>query len=467
MNYLLTSALLCVLCIFASVGVRAQCTVPAPPAYVACASRGQSLLTNNSTVWTNDYYYNGGSATLTGINLFGDNLYVCGTVILTNPGMVGGTIFVEPGGSLTLNFPGSVTSLVDIVNYGTLAINLTRATNVFTTTGNLYNYGVVSVIGGLTSSTLLGGGVIYNALSSATMSLTGSLTAAGAMINNGVMNIANTLEFESTLCLGGGSQTSTSILDDGGTSKVTVSAAGAATTATIGITGSLTTNRGESLTSTSSLVLCEGPGFTAGGNAGNATVNPNCTINTLPVTLISFSAEAQNNLCDLDWTAEAQRGLANYEVQASTDAVNYEVVGVVSAESSAQPSIHYSYTTAIKANTWFRLRMVNDDSSYTYSDVIPVAYRGDISEDACVLRIQPNLVTGGTLQVWSNLSSGQSGEWYIVDMMGRLVLRQAVQLDDGVTTTVLQLPPLASGVYHLLFTGSRVKSAPVVFSVVR
>ena len=457
---LLTSVFLCVSCVGVSVGANAQCGIPTLPTYPACGSRGQTQLANGSFIILGDYYYSGAAATFGGVIAFAQSLYVCGTATLTTPVLFGGTIVVEAGGNLTINDNGGGTSGVEIVNYGSLTITTGNAANVFNSGAVIYNYGSVNMIGSLTMSA---GNALYNVGSAASMVISGDLVTGDAVVNEGDMTIKGMFEFKSTLCLVGGSQVGVDTLDQAGTSQVTVQAsASGVTTATIGITKTLTTRT--SLTGTADLVLCEGPGFTPGGNAGSATIDHNCTLSVLAVTLISFSAEAENNICSLKWTTAKQVSLVNFEIEYSTDAVNYQTLASVPAE---QEQDNYTYTTAIKENTWFRLRIVNQDGSTSYSAIVPVDYQGGSAAEAAVLRIQPNLITGNTLQVWSNMSSAQSGEWEVVDMMGRTMLHQPAQLSAGTTTNTIQLPGLFSGMYHLLFISSQVKVSPVPFSVMR
>jgi hypothetical protein len=459
-NYLLTSAFLCVFGVGVSVGASAQCGIPTLPSYADCGARGQTQLANNAIMILGDYYYSGASRTFGGVITFADVLYICGTATLTSPDLLGGTIVIEPGGNLTINDNGGGSSSAEIVNYGTLTVN-TGATKTFTGNAVIYNSGSASFNGSLTMS---GDNGLYNTGPASSLVVSGNLTTGGAMVNNGDITVKETYEFEKTLCLGGGSQLGVNELEQTRTaSKVTVSASpSGGTKATIGITSSLVTN--SSLTNTANVVLCEGPHIAAGGNAGSATIDHNCTLNTLPVTLVSFSAESENNICALQWTTAQQKGLVDFDIEYSTDAMTYQTLAVLPAE---QETDDYTYTTAIKGNTWFRLRLVNQDSSYSYSDIVPVNYQGGVGSGAGVLRIQPNLITGNTLQIWSNMATAQSGEWRVVDMMGRTMMRQSAQLSEGTTTNTLQLPTLFSGMYHLLFVSSQVKLTPVPFTVMR
>ena len=469
--YLLTSAFLCVSGVGLSVCANAQCTVPAPPTSATCAAPGQIALTSNTSTASGSTYYYTGTGTLTNVSInAGSTLVVCGALTLTTPNFYGGNVIVESTGTLTVNDGNYASIESQFVNYGTLNLSAGGATNSLSINNPFWNYGSVNFTASPTFDPGNIGGVanpggFYNGSSAASVVISGSLTTYVPVVINGDVTVKGTYTSTGTVCLAGGSQLGVvSLFAEGGSNQFTVSGSPGEPTATIGITGNFDTD-GNGLTTTANLVLCEGPAMTnTTGNAGSATVHTNCTLAVLAVTLISFSAEAENNICSLKWATAKQAGLVNFEIEYSTDAVNYQTLTSVPAEEEQDD---YSYTTALTANTWFRLKIVNQDSSASYSGIVPVTYQGGAAAAAAVLRIQPNLITGNTLQVWSNMSSAQSGEWEVVDMMGRTMMHQPAQLSAGTTTNTIQLPGLFSGMYHLLFINSQVKVSPVPFSVMR
>jgi hypothetical protein len=469
LTYLLTSVFLCVSGVGPPVCANAQCTVPTPPTYTACGGSGQTQLkTAGTSIYAgNTYYYSATGGSIANVAVNGGTLYVCGTLILTSLTMYTGTIIIEPGGNLTINnsLGGSTSTSTPIVNRGSLTIEMATPTTEFLDYSSLWNYGTTNVEGSIQFTT--GGDGLYNAATAASFIVSGSLLNDAATVDEGYMTIGGQFKVggSGTLCMGPGSTLGVRDLWLDGSAPVTISPTGA--TATIGITDSLDTDGAHPLTNTTCLTLCAGPSYNndgGQGDPGSAAIQNNCTLSVLAITLISFSASAENNICALQWTTAKQVGLVNFEIQSSTDAVNYETLATLPAE---QETTDYSYTTALTANTWFRLKIVNQDSSFTYSAIVPVTYQGGAAGKAYVLRIQPNLITGNTLEVWSNMASAQSGEWQVVDMMGRTLMHQPVQLSVGTTTNNIQLPGLFSGMYHLLFISSQVKVSPVPFSVIR
>jgi hypothetical protein len=440
---------------------NAQCSVPTPPSYSACGSAGQSALVNS--VFINSgatYYYSGASATRSGVTLNGGNIYVCGNLTLTTLTLYSGNIIVEPGGSLTINDNSGGAIQATIVNYGTLVINAATSTTNLSVNATVWNYGTLTASASLTMNST----ALYNALATSNMTITGSLTTYAATVNNGIMQIGNTYTFTSTVCLGGGSDIKVpNLFADGGSNKVSVTPNGSNTTAGFTVSNSFNSNS-NSLSSSSNVVLCQGTGInTTGGNAGSSQVKPNCTNITLPVSLISFSAQTgTEGACLLEWSTASEHGTKDFDLESSLDGSDFTSLAVLPAHNEAST---YSYTTGLKEKTFFRLRINNTDGTYSYSEVVVANYAGE-NDAASYVRIQPNLVTGNNLEVYTRMTEAEDGKWVVVDMMGRVLFQQQAQLTAGAGNTSVSLPNLNSGMYRLLFLGSKTVVKPVAFTVI-
>jgi hypothetical protein len=431
-------------------------------------------LTSGTTVNSGSIYYYNGSGTLTGVTDNGGVILVCGTLTLSYPNMSSGTVVVETGGSLTiLDDPHPVTNGTlavqsQIVNYGTLAINALTSYTPIPINQTIWNYGNMSSTSSLTFNSY----GLYNVNSTSNITVTGDMVAYGPVVNNGNIQDNGKFTFTSTICLGGGSDLSTdSLFEDGSANNVTVSPSPSGSSAGISVSQNYQSNY-NSLTSTSSVVFCAGPHISPTivtgnfpGNIGSATLEPNCTAVTLPVALLSFNAETGfNNACTLTWATSMESGLKDFDLEYSLNGSDFVSLAVIDAHGVGST---YVYDTQLKGKTWFRLKMENADGTYTYSPVVLADYVDEQPTQSYSIKIQPNCITNNSLLVWSNMATAQTGEWVVVDMTGRTVFRLGAQLTAGISNEALQLPSLASGMYHLLFVGSQVNATPVPFTVIR
>ena len=472
--FLLTSAILCVSVAFTD--VHAQCSVPAPPASPTCGAPGQTVLTSGATVASGTVYYYSGVGTLTGVTNNGGTIVVCGTLTLSYPNLSSGSVIVASTGSLTISdipIPGPTNPpnaiQTSIVNYGTLTIKgLAVSTNI-NFNASLWNYGAASI----TSSATFNAFGLYNANATSSLVVSGNLSSSGAIVNNGAITDKEELTVTTGpgVCLGGGSVLSVaSLFDDATADYFTVSPSpSGGNSATISVSGGFASNWNP-LTSTSNLDFCEGPAETNSisgnvGAPGSATIEPGCTPATLPVTLLSFTAETgYGNACTLSWTTTEEIGLKDFDIEYSLNGSDY--LPLASVPAHGEPS-GYTYPTTLQGKTWFRLRMDNNDNSYVYSAVVLANYSADKSAGTNTILVQPNLITGGTLPVWSHMETARSGEWIVVDMTGRIIFREGVHLSAGISNTDIQLPTISSGMYRLLFLCNQLKLTPAPFSVIR
>jgi hypothetical protein len=93
---------------------------------------------------------------------------------------------------------------------------------------------------------------------------------------------------------------------------------------------------------------------------------------TLPLHLLSFSGEVQNGRDELYWVTADETHFATFIVEASTNGSEFKPVKNVMASGSNAGRNRYSFqqTSNNTAGSFYRLKMVDQDGSYTYSKVI-------------------------------------------------------------------------------------------------
>ena len=100
---------------------------------------------------------------------------------------------------------------------------------------------------------------------------------------------------------------------------------------------------------------------------------------SLPLLLQSFNGTITNNNAKLTWTASNEVNVKEYQVEASTDRKNFEVLDVVSANNKKGLN-DYEYTgVAPKTTTYYRLKMIDNNGSFNYSSL--VALSGAVSNN--------------------------------------------------------------------------------------
>lgn len=97
---------------------------------------------------------------------------------------------------------------------------------------------------------------------------------------------------------------------------------------------------------------------------------------TLPVQLADFSANLMKDQVQLQWETESEYGFDHFEVEHSLDGFNFEVLveqQSLGAESSAA-SYQYAHLHPENGDNYYRLKLVDQDGTLTYSVVKVVSY---------------------------------------------------------------------------------------------
>ena len=93
----------------------------------------------------------------------------------------------------------------------------------------------------------------------------------------------------------------------------------------------------------------------------------------VPVTLSRFSI--QNNSCTalLKWTTASEQNSKHFEVQHSTDAINFSVIKIIASNGNSNIERQYNYNASLNGKTnYFRLRIVDVDGQSKISEIISV-----------------------------------------------------------------------------------------------
>ncbi len=174
----------------------------------------------------------------------------------------------------------------------------------------------------------------------------------------------------------------------------------------------------------------------------------------LPINLKNFSAEkAGERMSRLYWISSSEINASHYEIERSLDAIHFEKLGDVTAVNNATGDTSYEFydkkIPSIRTNTiiYYRLKMVDLDGSFEYSDIRGVNFDNDLLTG---VTMYPN-PTSQFLNLDINEVSfaEENGELQIFDALGKLVLTKKV-IGSGIET--IDMGRMTNGVYHVVLT---------------
>jgi hypothetical protein len=183
----------------------------------------------------------------------------------------------------------------------------------------------------------------------------------------------------------------------------------------------------------------------------NFTGNGFADLATLPVELLYFRGQPKASDVLLEWATASELNNDYFEVQRSADGRNYEVLGKVQGAGTHSGLLTYDYTdrTARPGINYYRLRQVDYDGAFEYSNIVSVT----VSAKENGITLYPNPTSS---QVEVGLPAGwPEGNTDILlrDLSGRVVRKLSyANLDAPLRISVEGLP---AGYYTLQASNGR------------
>jgi hypothetical protein len=189
--------------------------------------------------------------------------------------------------------------------------------------------------------------------------------------------------------------------------------------------------------------------------------------NPLPVTLLSFEGRSLGSDVVLNWITTSEFNNSGFVVERSIDGRNFERVTFVAGQINSRTRVAYqsidemAFRTAASNVLYYRLRQVDVDGSFTYSNVVRVSQN---DRNGAEINVQPNPFTGITNVV---IASPEANDYTIriTDVQGKLIAQRALQVEKGLNTVSLtELDNVVPGVYFIQVQGAESKLIKVVKS---
>ena len=109
-----------------------------------------------------------------------------------------------------------------------------------------------------------------------------------------------------------------------------------------------------------------------------AAFNYNFTIGSislvLPLHIISFTGQRENNFNSINWVVSNEINVAQYELQRSTDGINFYTIHVQRSNNTGSTA-YYNYHDGASVNSkvFYRFSYIDNNADLKYSDIISIA----------------------------------------------------------------------------------------------
>lgn len=367
--------------------------------------------------------------TLANLSLSGGDLIVSGNLTLTNFSFTSGRLYVNPGGVLII--------------YGGASLVMGTGTQIF-------NCGYITLYRNLVTSSNCS---IYNCVPGsyfgipfAQLVLTGSNTS---FVNFGTVQTSYFITQNSlsvgAVCMGQNSCIITNRLYNQRVNCFTCPIGPAC----LNIINYM--NNSQVVTNTSNIIACYPPTITISGvsNLGSATINSNCASCSvaLPVELAEFNYKCYDNYVHFKWTTVSETNNDYFLLQNSNDVIKFNDIARIEGAGNSYSVLNYLYDDfsyrADQSYMYYRLKQVDFDGHYTYSDIIAIECNNKNDLSLNVYQNQENMLVVDLKGIDANEKFNLS----VLDAQGKLVINNITLISGKQAIPILYY--LSDGFYMI------------------
>lgn len=165
----------------------------------------------------------------------------------------------------------------------------------------------------------------------------------------------------------------------------------------------------------------------------------------LPVHLTSFTAIAQKNKALLQWSTSIETNFAYYEIERSVNSSSsFKTIGKVTATGDNSSYKLTNDITAINGTIYYRLKMVDKDAGFQYSDTRAISVT---QQENNIVRAYPNPAIATVYVYMSDITATSKLSAVIHDMQGRMVKYFSTVSAQQDKTVALSLEGISTGQY--------------------
>lgn len=163
----------------------------------------------------------------------------------------------------------------------------------------------------------------------------------------------------------------------------------------------------------------------------------------LPLKLLSFTGALQTGAIQLKWQTTNETNTAYFGIERSSDGNSFSTIAkVLSTDNISISNYSGIDSNPVPGVNYYRLKMVDMDGGYTYSNIIEINNAGGLGN----IIISPNPVNDLlTLRIQSKNSV--PGNVELLDMNGKILAQKLVTFSKGTNNIRFNVSGYASGIY--------------------
>lgn len=213
--------------------------------------------------------------------------------------------------------------------------------------------------------------------------------------------------------------------------------------------------------------LIGGTGTTINGDGTvsvGGSVDPNVSdpgtgqINTLPIELVSFTAQFINGQVKIDWTTAAEINNDYFTIERSADGLSFETILTISGQGNSSQLVNYTEFdySPLEGISYYRLKQTDYDGQFSYSNIVGVNSTALKSSSQVNVFPNPFALNEGilTIQV-TDFNSDENISIQVIDITGRVVYESIENSgSDSFLRTVQFSRDITKGTYLVIISNN-------------
>lgn len=190
------------------------------------------------------------------------------------------------------------------------------------------------------------------------------------------------------------------------------------------------------------------------------------TLNTLPITLTSFSATPVNNgnSVNINWIVASQFNNDYFEIERSSDGAVFQTIGSVPGCAVCTTSKKYGLVdnNPVPGRSYYRMKQVDVDNKTSYSAVVAIDI---VAKQSSAISVYPAITSNSFNVIIKEVTTKKRQVVILSNSTGAVIEKRTIDLNTGINTISFSLQSQGKGVYYietLDSNGRRLGTARVV-----
>lgn len=181
----------------------------------------------------------------------------------------------------------------------------------------------------------------------------------------------------------------------------------------------------------------------------------------LPVRLASFSGIALENSVMLKWHTESEENTREFLLQRSATGMDdFEAIGTVAATGFSEIDNHYIFEDRAPLTLgYYRLKVIDFDGTFDYSDIIAVEKYHTGATDVQVFPVPIQ----NEVNIWLHSDKKNEAVLKLINNLGQIILTERLMLDEGENRFNFIWEKLGQGVHFIIIENEQERIVKKVF----